>query len=101
MATKRTPLIQDITEEILSLTAGESDYMKPSYYGESVNKGRRENESYEDTPKEPEPEATVSQRQFIELQIHIRRNEDEIRELHGNVRELRQVVRELIFFFFF
>jgi hypothetical protein len=58
MATKRTPLIEDITEELLSLTAGESNGMKPSYHGESVNKGRRETESYEDTSKEPEPETS-------------------------------------------
>jgi peptidoglycan hydrolase CwlO-like protein len=36
------------------------------------------------------------QRQVRELQSHITQNEDEIKGLHGNMRELRQVVRELI-----
>jgi hypothetical protein len=75
MATKRTPLIEDITKEILSLTAGESNGMMPSYHWELVNKGRKETESYEVTSKELEPEVIVLQRQVRKLQSHIRQNE--------------------------
>jgi predicted RNase H-like nuclease (RuvC/YqgF family) len=89
MAMKRTPLIEEVTEEILSLTAGESNGTIPSYQGELVNKGRRETESYQDTSKELETEVSVLQRRVRELQRHVWQNEGEIKDLHNDIRELK------------
>jgi peptidoglycan hydrolase CwlO-like protein len=96
MAMKRTPLIEDITVEILNLTAGESKGTIPSHQGEMTNKGKRETESYQDTSKGLETEVSVLQRQVRELQRNARQNEDEIKNLYDNIRELRQVIKELI-----
>jgi chromosome segregation ATPase len=96
MATHQTPLSEEIAEEILNLTAGEKEWTIPSYQGEMVNKGKRETESYQDTSKGLETEVSVLQRQVRELQINTRQNEDEIKNLYHNIRELRQVIKELI-----
>jgi chromosome segregation ATPase len=89
MDSERSPLIEDGTEEIPSLTAGESDGIMPLHNEELVNEGRRETESYKNSSKELETEVIVLQRQVRELQCHIRQNEDEIKGLHDNMRELR------------
>jgi peptidoglycan hydrolase CwlO-like protein len=96
MAMNLTSLVKEITEGILSFTAGESNWTMPSCQGELVNKDMVETESYQNTSKELKTEISRLRRHVRELQSHVRQNEYEIKDLHNNIQELREVVRELI-----
>jgi hypothetical protein len=70
MTTRRTPLKEDITEEILNLTAGEKEWTLPSYQGEMIKKGKSETKTG----------VSVLQGQ--------------VRELQGKAKELEEAVEE-------
>jgi uncharacterized coiled-coil DUF342 family protein len=60
-----------------------------------IKKDKSKTESYQDTSKGLETEVSLLHRQVRELQLNARQNEDDIKNLYGHIRELRQVNREL------
>jgi transcription initiation factor TFIIIB Brf1 subunit/transcription initiation factor TFIIB len=68
MTTKRTALKEDITEEILNLTAGEKVWTLSSYQREMIKEGKSETKCYQETTKGLRTDVSLLRRHVRELQ---------------------------------
>jgi hypothetical protein len=93
MATYRTSLSEEITGEILNLTAGENTWTLPSERGETNTIDTQE--ALKNCTRENKAEINAMRRQLVCLRNCVIRNDEEIKELRGTILELREAMEEL------